>query len=170
MGSTLPPEWSKSPCFKLKERQMLVSQVWIPARDSNINLSEVEILCRYSNSTALKMQCRYVTRHPAWIATKYFYFWAINIIIPSGDSNLGPKPLSLLEFEKWRLRSLGHHGQLMLLLISIQIFEGFFSKNYTYFAIFNLNVIFNVSEQNVDLLKLFTLWIQPNSRSSLYSL
>ena len=33
-----------------------------------------------------------VTRRPAiWIATKYFFFWAINILIPSVDSNLGPK-------------------------------------------------------------------------------
>ena len=31
-----------------------------------------------------------VTRRPAiWIVTKYFYFWAINIVIPSGDSKLG---------------------------------------------------------------------------------
>ena len=29
---------------------------------------------------------------------KYFYFWAIDIVIQSRDSNLGPKPLSLLEF------------------------------------------------------------------------
>ena len=41
-----------------------------------------------------------VTRRPAiWLATKNFYFWAINIIIPSGDSNLGPKAFSLLEYE-----------------------------------------------------------------------
>ena len=28
---------------------------------------------------------------------------------PKRDSNLGPKCLSLLEFEMWRLRPLGHH-------------------------------------------------------------
>ena len=38
-----------------------------------------------------------------WIATKNFYYWAINILILSGDSNLGSKPLSLLEFETWRV-------------------------------------------------------------------
>ena len=27
------------------------------------------------------------------------------------DLNLGPKRLSLLEFETWRLRPLGHHGR-----------------------------------------------------------
>ena len=32
-----------------------------------------------------------------WIATKYFYFWAINILIPSGGSNLGLE--CLLEFD-----------------------------------------------------------------------
>ena len=32
------------------------------------------------------------------------------IVIPSGDSKLGPKRLSLLEFETWRLRPIGHHG------------------------------------------------------------
>ena len=38
------------------------------------------------------------TRHPAvWIVTSYSYLWAINIVIQSGDSNLGPKCLSLLE-------------------------------------------------------------------------
>ena len=35
----------------------------------------------------------------------------INIVILSGDLNLGPKCLSLLEFETWRLRPLGHHGR-----------------------------------------------------------
>ena len=33
----------------------------------------------------------------------------INIVIPNKDSNLGPKCLSLLEFETWQLRPLGHH-------------------------------------------------------------
>ena len=32
-------------------------------------------------------------------------------VILSRDSNLGPKPLSLLEFETGRLRLLGHHGR-----------------------------------------------------------
>ena len=49
--------------------------------------------------------------YPCWWPW-YFYFWAINIVIPSGDSNLGPKPLSTLEFETWWLRLLGHHGRL----------------------------------------------------------
>ena len=30
---------------------------------------------------------------------KYFYFWAIDIVIPSGDSSLGPKAFSLIESE-----------------------------------------------------------------------
>ena len=34
----------------------------------------------------------HVTCRPSiWIATKYFYFWAINIVIPSEDWNLGPR-------------------------------------------------------------------------------
>ena len=37
----------------------------------------------------------------------------INIIILSRDSSLGPKHLSLLEFESWRLRPLGHQGWLV---------------------------------------------------------
>ena len=34
-------EWSKSPCFKFKQRQMLRSQVQIPARDYDIDLLRV---------------------------------------------------------------------------------------------------------------------------------
>ena len=30
---------------------------------------------------------------------------------PKRDSNLGPNHLSLLEFETWQLRPLGHHGR-----------------------------------------------------------
>ena len=32
---------------------------------------------------------------------------------PEQNSNLGPKHLSLLEFEAWRLRPLSHHGWLL---------------------------------------------------------
>ena len=32
--------------------------------------------------------------------------------MPQGGFEPGPKHLSLLEFETWRLRSLGHHGRL----------------------------------------------------------
>ena len=34
-----------------------------------------------------------------------------NILILIEDSNLGPNRLSLLEFETWRIRPLGHHGR-----------------------------------------------------------
>ena len=30
---------------------------------------------------------------------------------PEQDSNLGPERLSLLDFETWQLRPLGHHGR-----------------------------------------------------------
>ena len=35
------------------------------------------------------------------------------------DLNLGPKPLSLIEFETWRLRPLGHHDQFSIAFIPI---------------------------------------------------
>ena len=59
---------------------------------------------------------------------KVFYFWAINTVIPSRDSNLGPKPLSLLEFKTWRLKPLGHHGR-----FSWHLFAQIFCQNYLYF-------------------------------------
>ena len=34
-----------------------------------------------------------------YLKKKYFYFLAIDIVIPTGDSNLGPKAFSLLEIE-----------------------------------------------------------------------
>ena len=39
------------------------------------------------------------------------------IVILRGDSNLGPKRLSLLEFDTWQLRPLGHHGLLKEILV-----------------------------------------------------
>ena len=42
---------------------------------------------------------------------KLFLTLSVQYLIPSGYSNLGPKRLSLLEFETWRLRPLGHQGQ-----------------------------------------------------------
>ena len=38
----------------------------------------------------------------------YFKLWVINIVIPIRDLNLGLKHLSLLEFETWWIRPLGH--------------------------------------------------------------
>ena len=49
---------------------------------------------------------------------KIFWLWAIDIVILSGDSNLGPTPTSLLEFETWWIRPLGHHGRLGRLYLS----------------------------------------------------
>ena len=37
-------------------------------------------------------------------------YYLPDIVIPSRDLNLGPKH-SLLEYETWRLRPLGHHGR-----------------------------------------------------------
>ena len=47
-----------------------------------------------------------------WLVTSHFWLWAINIVIPSGNSHLA-KSLSLLEFETWRLRPLGHQGRFL---------------------------------------------------------
>ena len=45
------------------------------------------------------------------IAINCIQFQTIDIVTLSGDSNLGPKCLSLLDFETWGLRPLGHHGR-----------------------------------------------------------
>ena len=42
------------------------------------------------------------------LTTKYFYFWAINIVIPKEDPNLGPQPSTVFE-HCWQLKPLGHH-------------------------------------------------------------
>ena len=33
-------------------------------------------------------------------------------VVPERDSNLEPKSLSLLEFETWQIRPLGHNGRI----------------------------------------------------------
>ena len=42
-----------------------------------------------------------------------FQFRTIDMVIPSEDLNLGNQRLSLLEFETWQLRPLGHHGRFL---------------------------------------------------------
>ena len=49
-------EWFKSSTM-FKHSWSLNTQVWIPAQDSDIDRSEVEILCRYSNSRAPGDKC-----------------------------------------------------------------------------------------------------------------
>ena len=68
--------------------------------------------CLTASKLSSISKATHVTRHPAvWIARNCFQFWTIDIVIPSGYSNLGPKRLSLLEFETWRLRPRGYHGR-----------------------------------------------------------
>ena len=43
---------------------------------------------------------------------KLFIILSNHYCNPEWDSNLGPKHLSLPEFETWPLRPLGHHGRL----------------------------------------------------------
>ena len=40
-------------------------------------------------------------------------FRTIDVIIPSRNLNLGPKRLSLLEFETWQIGPLGHYCQVL---------------------------------------------------------
>ena len=69
--------------------------------------------------TVTGSQATHVTRRPAvWIPRNCFQFWTIDIVIPSRDSNLGPKRLSLLEFETWRLGPVAHHCRFVMAFIS----------------------------------------------------
>ena len=60
-----------------------------------------------------------------------------SILYPERDSNLGPKRLSLLEFETWwlrlRLRPLGHHGRFQPYIDSLWEWIGNFCSCVSYF-------------------------------------
>ena len=83
------------------------------------------------------LQATHVTRHSAvWIVRNCFQFRIIDIVIPSGDLNLGPKRLSLHEFETWQLRPLGHHGRFLFHLNSHFLMggEGNLNPPYLFFG------------------------------------
>ena len=83
------------------------------------------------------LQATHVTRHSAvWIVRNCFQFRIIDIVIPSGDLNLGPKRLSLHEFETWQLRLLGHHGRFLFHLNSHFLMggEGNLNPPYLFFG------------------------------------
>ena len=62
--------------LKIKQRECLRFQVQIPIRNYNIDRSEVEILCHYSNSRAPGDMCRlqYQTKRDAIVPKNWFQF------------------------------------------------------------------------------------------------
>ena len=58
------------------------------------------------------------SRAGSWFGAYIFYFCAINIVTLSGDSNLGPKAFSPLEFEIASI-PLGDHGRFYMSVIDM---------------------------------------------------
>ena len=83
--------------------------------------------------------------HPAPCHLNKLFLTLSNQYRPEWNSNLGPKHLSILEFETWQLRLLGHHGRFCKANITVEILGSYFPAqirrfkfNSTYLALHTL--------------------------------